>query len=89
VAALAPDLFITAAYGNYLPASLLQLPPFGCLNLHPSLLPRYRGAAPVQRSLEAGESTVGVSVLYSVKAMDAGPLVAQRSITLEVSEVVM
>ena len=51
---LAPDLCVTAAYGNYLPSSFLAVPPHGTLNIHPSLLPAYRGAAPVQRALEVG-----------------------------------
>lgn len=86
LSALDPDLCITAAYGLFLPASFLRLPRYGTLNIHPSLLPLYRGAAPVQRSLERGDETVGVSVLYTVREMDAGPLVAQTSVTLEVSE---
>ncbi|KAK2078014.1 hypothetical protein QBZ16_003882 [Prototheca wickerhamii] len=75
--ALEPDLFVTAAYGNYLPSRVLQLPRHGTLNIHPSLLPLYRGAAPVQRALLDGATTTGVSVLYSVKRMDAGPILAQ------------
>lgn len=72
-----PDLCITAAYGNYLPKRFLKIPKFGTLNIHPSLLPRWRGASPVQRSLEAGDNPVGVSVLFTVSKMDAGPIVKQ------------
>ena len=86
MAALEPDLFITAAYGNFLPPSFLQLPRYGTLNIHPSLLPRYRGAAPVQRSLERGDATVGVSVLYTVRKMDAGPIIEQSQLNLKVRE---
>lgn len=75
---ISPDLCVTAAYGNYLPTSFLEIPVHGTLNIHPSLLPLYRGAAPVQRSLEDGVTTTGVSVLFTVKAMDAGPILAQR-----------
>ena len=71
---LKPDLCITAAYGCYLPKRFLSLPPLGTLNIHPSLLPLYRGASPVQRSLESGDEKIGVSVLYTVKKMDAGPV---------------
>lgn len=78
--ALAPDLAVTAAYGNYLPSSFLGLPRFGTLNIHPSLLPAYRGAAPVQRSLQDGLALTGVTVLYTVKAMDAGPILAQQKV---------
>lgn len=79
-----PDLCITAAYGQYLPKRFLALPKFGTLNIHPSLLPRWRGSSPVQRSLEAGDNPVGVSVLFTVSKMDAGPIVAQE--TLEIDE---
>ena len=71
---LEPDLCITAAYGCYLPKRFLETPPLGTLNIHPSLLPLYRGASPVQRSLENGDEKIGVSVLYTVKEMDAGPV---------------
>lgn len=72
-----PDLCITAAYGQYLPKRFLRIPKLGTLNIHPSLLPRWRGASPVQRSLEAGDNPVGVSVLFTVSKMDAGPIVSQ------------
>ena len=81
--ALGPDLCVTAAYGNYLPTAFLSIPRHGTLNIHPSLLPRYRGAAPVQRALEAGEEWSGVSVLFTVKEMDAGPVLAQRRVRLD------
>jgi methionyl-tRNA formyltransferase len=73
-----PDLCITAAYGQYLPKRFLATPTLGTVNIHPSLLPRWRGASPVQRSLEAGDNPVGVTVLYTVSKMDAGPIIAQR-----------
>lgn len=72
-----PDLCITAAYGQYLPKRFLKIPKLGTLNIHPSLLPKWRGASPVQRSLEAGDNPVGVSVLFTVSKMDAGPIVKQ------------
>jgi len=74
-----PDLCITAAYGQYLPKRFLAVPKFGTLNIHPSLLPRWRGASPVQRSLEAGDNPVGVTVLFTVSKMDAGPIVRQKT----------
>jgi methionyl-tRNA formyltransferase len=77
LAALEPDLCITAAYGCFLPQRFLDLPKHGTLNIHPSLLPLYRGAAPVQRCLEAGDPVTGVSVAFTVLAMDAGPIVRQ------------
>ena len=81
-----PDLCITAAYGQYLTKRFLALPKFGTLNIHPSLLPRWRGSSPVQRSLEAGDNPVGVSVLFTVSAMDAGPIVSQKSVEIDESE---
>ena len=78
-----PDLCITAAYGQYLPKRFLAAPALGTVNIHPSLLPRWRGASPVQRSLEAGDNPVGVTVLYTVSAMDAGPIIAQQEYTCD------
>lgn len=75
---LGPDLCITAAYGQFLPRRFLEIPKFGTLNVHPSLLPRYRGASPVQRCLEAGEPETGVTVAFTVLKMDAGPIVRQK-----------
>ncbi|CAK9220318.1 unnamed protein product [Sphagnum troendelagicum] len=73
---LGPDLCVTAAYGNYLPSRFLAIPPCGTVNVHPSLLPLYRGAAPVQRALLDGVKETGVSVAYTVQAMDSGPIIA-------------
>ena len=72
---LQPDLCITAAYGNFLPTKFLNIPKYGTLNIHPSLLPLYRGAAPLPRCLENGDKVTGVSVLFTVLKMDAGPIV--------------
>ena len=80
------DVFITAAYGLFLTPSLLALPKYGTFNIHPSLLPKYRGAAPLQRSLQAGETTIGVTVLQTVKQMDAGPMLSQTLLPLQGSE---
>lgn len=77
---------MTAAYGNVLPAAFLALPPRGTLNIHPSLLPRYRGAAPVQRALLSGDDVTGVSLAYTVQAMDAGPVLAQRRVQVGAEE---
>lgn len=81
-----PDMCITAAYGQYLPKRFLALPKFGTLNIHPSLLPRWRGSSPVQRSLEAGDNPVGVSVLFTVSKMDAGPIVSQETLDIDENE---
>lgn len=79
LAQLAPDVCVTAAYGNILPDAFLAIPRRGTLNVHPSLLPAFRGAAPVQRAVEAGLDVSGVTVALTVKAMDAGPIVAQKT----------
>jgi len=83
---LAPDLCITAAYGQYLPKRFLRTPRLGTLNLHPSLLPRWRGASPVQKALVEGDDETGISILYTVTKMDAGPIALQRSIPLHGNE---
>ena len=74
----APDLILTASYGQILPQALLDIPTLGCLNIHPSLLPLYRGAAPVQAAIIAGESMTGVTVIEMSAGMDSGPILAQR-----------
>ena len=84
--ALEPDLCVTAAYGNMLPQKLLDMPRLGTLNIHPSLLPKYRGAAPVNRCLENGDSVTGVSVAYTVLKCDVGPVLAQQELALQGDE---
>jgi len=83
---LQPDLCVTAAYGNVLPKRFLSIPKEGTLNIHPSLLPKFRGAAPVPRAIECGETETGVTVTFTVFKMDAGPIVTQRSISLRGEE---
>lgn len=83
---LKPDLCITAAYGCFLPQRFIDVPAKGTLNIHPSLLPLYRGAAPVQRSLEAGDEITGVTVLFTVLKMDAGPILRQVNRELDGTE---
>ncbi|KAF8026641.1 hypothetical protein BT93_F3201 [Corymbia citriodora subsp. variegata] len=76
--ALNPDICITAAYGNILPSKFLKIPPLGTVNIHPSLLPLYRGAAPVQRAIQDGVKETGVSLAFTVRALDAGPVIASQ-----------
>ncbi|MCC7103869.1 MAG: methionyl-tRNA formyltransferase [Chloroflexi bacterium] len=73
-----PDAIVVAAYGLLLSRAVLEIPPYGCLNVHPSLLPRWRGASPVQAALLAGDTGTGVTIIRLVRAMDAGPVLAQR-----------
>ena len=77
VAAMAPEAMVVAAYGRLLPPALLQVPPFGTLNIHPSLLPRHRGPSPVAAAVLAGEEMTGVSVMLIDEGMDTGPVLAQ------------
>lgn len=76
VRALAPDLSVVAAYGQFLPDSLRLAPRLGTVNLHGSLLPKYRGAAPIQRAIWEGEELTGVCLMWMVKAMDAGDVIS-------------
>lgn len=73
---LAPDLIVVAAYGQILPQALLDIPRHGCLNLHTSLLPRWRGAAPIQWALAAGDAETGVTLMRMEAGLDTGPMVA-------------
>src|SRR5688572_20012748 len=72
-----PDLGVVAAYGKLIPEDLLRLPRFGMINVHASLLPKYRGAAPVHRSVIAGEAETGVTIMRMVTALDAGDMIAR------------
>jgi methionyl-tRNA formyltransferase len=74
---LAPDLSVVVAYGHILPRDVIDLPPLGTLNIHASLLPRWRGAAPIQAALLAGDTESGVSIMRMVPALDAGPVILQ------------
>ncbi len=77
------DLIVTCAYGQFVPQPLLDHPRCGAVNLHASLLPRLRGAAPIQRAIMQGDKTCGMSVMRMVKKMDAGAVMAQRAIPIE------
>jgi methionyl-tRNA formyltransferase len=77
IRALAPDLIVTAAYGKILPKNILDLPPRGCLNIHASLLPAYRGAAPIQGCLIRGETETGVTFMLMDEGMDTGDILLQ------------
>lgn len=69
------DLFVVVAYGEIIKQHILDIPKMGCINLHPSLLPKYRGAAPIQRAIMAGETETGVSIMHMVRKMDAGDVI--------------
>jgi methionyl-tRNA formyltransferase len=82
LAALEADIAVVAAYGQILTERLLSIPPLGMINVHASLLPRYRGAAPVHRAIIDGETTTGVTIMRMVKALDAGPMIAVESVSI-------
>src|SRR5262249_9652115 len=82
LAQLSADVFVVAAYGRILPAAILQLPRLGAFNVHASLLPKYRGAAPIQRAIIAGEGETGITIIRLIEAMDAGPMLAAERRTI-------
>ena len=85
---LNPDLIITAAYGQIVPQALLDAPRLGCVNVHASLLPKYRGGAPVHQAIIDGEEKTGVTIMYMVKKMDAGNIISQRETPIAYDETV-
>jgi len=82
VRALAPDIGVVAAYGRILPQQVLDLPPRGLVNVHASLLPRWRGAAPIHRAVMAGDSVTGITIMRVVLALDAGPMLARVEVPI-------
>jgi methionyl-tRNA formyltransferase len=83
LAALKPDLIVTAAYGQILPRAVLDLPPRGCVNVHGSLLPRYRGGAPIQRAIMNGETVTGVTLMYMAETLDTGDMIASVEVPIK------
>jgi methionyl-tRNA formyltransferase len=81
--ALEPDVAVVAAYGLMLPQPILQGPPHGCLNVHASLLPRWRGAAPIQRAILAGDHVTGVTIMQMERGLDTGPMLATARVPIE------
>jgi methionyl-tRNA formyltransferase len=86
LAAFRPDLIVVVAYGRILPPSLLELPPLGCINVHGSLLPKYRGAAPIQWAVINGETEVGVTIMRMDEGMDTGDILLPARITADPKE---
>ncbi|MGH9147789.1 MAG: methionyl-tRNA formyltransferase, partial [Vicinamibacterales bacterium] len=80
------DLGVVAAYGKILPPTLLQLPRFGMINVHASLLPKYRGAAPIQRAVMAGETETGITIIRLIEELDAGPMLGMATRHIEPDE---
>jgi methionyl-tRNA formyltransferase len=82
----APDLIVVAAFGQILRPNVLDLPRFGCINVHASLLPRWRGAAPIQAAILAGDRETGITIMKMDSGVDTGPLLAQRSISINTDD---
>lgn len=78
-----PDLIITCAYGQILPKALLDIPRLGCINIHGSLLPKYRGASPIQSSILNGETKTGITLMYMDEQMDTGDIISQIEVPIE------
>lgn len=83
---LKPDLIITAAYGQIIPEEILKTPKLGCINVHASLLPKYRGGAPVHYAIINGEKVTGVTIMYMAKKMDAGNIISQLEVDISDQE---
>jgi methionyl-tRNA formyltransferase len=82
VKSLKPDLIVVVAYGQIIPRDILTLPPLGCINVHASLLPRYRGAAPIQRAIMAGEKITGISTMFMDEGLDTGDIILQTKVAI-------
>jgi methionyl-tRNA formyltransferase len=82
ITTLQPDLIITAAYGQFVPEKILTIPKHKCINIHGSLLPKYRGGAPIHRAIINGEQKTGITIMYMVKKMDAGDILYQKELPI-------
>src|SRR5690606_36084249 len=80
------DVIIVIDFGQKVKEPFLSIPKFGCINLHPSLLPKYRGAAPIQRALMDGQKVTGVTVFKLTELMDAGPILAQEEVPIDIDD---
>lgn len=83
---LKPDLIVVAAYGQIIPKEILEIPKYGSINVHPSLLPKYRGASPIQSVILNGEKKTGVTIMQMDERLDHGPILSQRSMVIEPNE---
>ncbi|MBR3569623.1 MAG: methionyl-tRNA formyltransferase [Oscillibacter sp.] len=83
---LSPELIVVAAYGKILPEALLQIPLYGCINVHSSLLPAYRGAAPINWAILNGETRTGVTIMHMAKELDAGDIILQKAVDIAPDE---
>ena len=88
ILALEPDLIVTAAYGQIVPTALLEAPPHGAINVHASLLPKYRGGAPIHQAILDGETETGVTIMYMVDRLDAGDMIANTIVPIDETDTV-
>ena len=86
IRALAPDVIVVMAYGQILPRAVLEIPRIACLNLHASLLPRHRGAAPIQAAIVAGDQETGITVMYMEEGLDTGDILLKKNIAIAPDE---
>jgi methionyl-tRNA formyltransferase len=86
LASFHPDVIVVAAFGQILPQSVLDIPGYGCINIHPSLLPRFRGASPVAEAILAGDEFTGVSLMLMDKGLDTGPVLARAQISISAQD---
>lgn len=86
IAAFAPELIVVAAYGKILPKHILDCPKYGCINVHSSLLPKYRGAAPINWAILDGEDRTGVTIMYMAEGLDTGDIISQRETLIDPDE---
>jgi len=86
IRALAPEVIVVMAYGQILPKAILEIPKVACLNLHASILPRWRGAAPIQAAIAAGDHETGITVMYMDEGLDTGDILLQRKIDIAPNE---
>ncbi len=86
IVALKPDLIVTSAYGQIIPKQILDCPKYGCINTHGSLLPKYRGASPIQSAIMNGETSTGMSIMFMNEKMDEGDILYQRQIDIDIHD---
>ena len=86
LAAMEPELIVVAAYGKILPKNILDCPKYGCINVHSSLLPKYRGAAPINWAILNGEEKTGVTIMYMAEGLDTGDIISQRETMIDPDE---
>ncbi len=86
IKSFSPDLIVTAAFGQIIPKEILDIPAYGCINVHASLLPEYRGASPIQQALFDGKKITGITIMYMNEKMDEGDIIVQKSLEIDDSD---